>query len=129
MVGDNLQESHLDQVLCSNEYIVLSAETVSPVCKSDHLGILVEIKLNNNIQYIQTQKENWSKFPTAKIQSLGADINWEYSSNISSSNEMWVELASKIGQISSHVPKNEPQKYKKWGHNYQSTLGLYCFKT
>ena len=105
MVGDNLQESHLDQVLCSNEDIVLSAETVSPVGKSDHLGILVEIKLNNNIQYIQTQKENWSKFPTAKIQSLGADINWQYSSNILSSNEMWVELASKIGQISSHVPK------------------------
>lgn len=105
IVGNNLQESQLDQVLSSNDDIVLSAETVSPLGKSDHLGILVEIKLNNNIEYIQTQKENWSKLSKEKIKSLGDNINWDYSSNNLTSNEMWVELASKLGTISANVPK------------------------
>ena len=74
LVGNNLQESQLDQVLSSNEDIVLSAETVSPLGKSDHLGILVQIKLNNNIEYIQTQKENWSKFSQDKIKNFGDNI-------------------------------------------------------
>ena len=56
MVGNSLQESHLDQVLCSNTDIVLSAETVSPVGKSDHLGVVVNIKLKNNPEFIKIQK-------------------------------------------------------------------------
>ena len=71
MVGNSLQESHLDQVLCSNTDIVLSAETVSPVGKSDHLGVVVNIKLKNNPEFIKIQKQNhgsrllgfWKKHP------------------------------------------------------------------
>ena len=105
VVGGNLQESHLDQILCSNTDIVLSAETVSPVGKSDHLGILVNIKLKNNIEYIQLEKQNWSKMSSEKIQSCGDIINWEYSSENLSSNEMCEEISSKLGTISEKVPK------------------------
>ena len=105
LVGDTLQESHLDQVLSSNEDIVLSAETVSPLGKSDHLGILVEIKSKNNIEYIQMQKQNWAKFPVDQICTFGENINWAYSSNDLSSNDMWGELSSKLDSITENVPK------------------------
>ena len=105
MVGNILQESQLDQVLSSNEDIVLSAKTVSPIGKSDHLGVLVDIKLKNNIEYIQMQKQNWSKFSSAAIEFLGDNINWDYSSSQLSSDEMWGELSSKLSSISDHAPK------------------------
>ena len=112
MVGNTLQESQLDQVLCSNEDIVLSAETVSPVGRSDHLGILVNIKLHNNIDYIQTEKPIWSKFSSQKIEAFGENINWEYTSDDLSSNDMWEELSSKLGSISAHAPKSKLKSTK-----------------
>ena len=105
IVDNVLQESHLDQVLCSNQDIVLSTETVSPLGKSDHLGVLVDIKLKNNIEYIQTEKQNWSKFSVSEIETLGEHVNWEYSSSNLSSNEMWTEISSKLNGISAHAPK------------------------
>ena len=105
VVGGTLQESHLDQILCSNGDTVLSAETVSPVGKSDHLGILVNIKVKNNIEYIKLEKQNWSKMPSEKIQSYGDNINWEYSSEHLTSNQMCEELTTKLGTISEKVPK------------------------
>ena len=104
MVGNSLQESHLDQVLCSNTDIVLSAETVSPVGKSDHLGVVVNIKLKNNPEFIKIQKQNWSKFSNEKIESLGNNISWDYTSQNLSSNEMGEELFSKLNVISAEVP-------------------------
>ena len=105
LVAGNLQESHLDQVLCTNQDIVLSADTVSPLGKSDHLGILVNIKLKNNTEFIQLEKPNWSKFPSSKIESLGDHVNWNYSSEHLTSNEMWGELSNKLHSISDHAPK------------------------
>ena len=83
----------------------MSAETVSPVGKSDHLGLLLDIKLKNNTEYIKLEKQNWSKMSSENIQSYGDNINWEYSSGDLSSNEMCEELSEKLGSISEKVPK------------------------
>ena len=107
VVNGVLQESLLDQVLVSNKNTVLSAETLSPLGKSDHIPILVTLKTKNNVEYIKNVKEMWSKFSKDQIIQLGNNISWEYSSNELSSNQMWDELSSKLSQISEKVPKTK----------------------
>ena len=106
MVDGVLQESLLDQVLVSNIDTILNTETVSPLGKSDHLGVLVTLKIQNDINFIKTQKENWAKFPETDISRLGDEIDWSYTSINPSSNAMWLELTDKISSISGHVPKS-----------------------
>lgn len=106
VVDGVLQQSLLDQILVSNVDDVINSETVSPLGKSDHLGVLLTLKVENNINLIKTQKENWAKFPEADISNLGGEIGWEYTSVNLSSNEMWLELTEKLSSISSNVPKS-----------------------
>ena len=107
MVGGLLQESLLDQVLVSNPNTVDNVETLSPLGKSDHIPILVTFKTKNDIKYIKTEKEMWSKFSKDKIIQLGSTINWNYSSDELSSNQMWDEIHTKLLQISGNVPKSK----------------------
>ena len=104
VVDNVLQESHLDQVLITNSDFITNAETVSPLGKSDHVGILVNLKFQNNTEYIQTEKKNWSKISPEQIQLLGSNINWDFSDNLTNTNHLWDELNSKLTSISSHVP-------------------------
>lgn len=107
VVNDVLQESLLDQVLVSNPNTVENVETLSPLGKSDHIPILVTYKTKNNVQYMKTEKEMWSKFLPKHIIELGSTINWEFSSDELSSNQKWDELSSKLSQISGKVPKSK----------------------
>ena len=107
LVNGILQESLLDQVLVSNKNTVENIETLSPLGKSDHIPILVKFKIKNDVTYIKTEKEVWSKFSQDQIIQLGSDINWEYSSEELSSNEMWEELSLKLSKISGKVPKSK----------------------
>ena len=104
VVDNVLQESHLDQVLITNSDFITSVETVSALGKSDHVGILVNLKFQNNTEYIQTEKKNWSKISPDQIQLLGSNINWDFSDNLTNTNHLWDELNSKLTSISSHVP-------------------------
>ena len=52
LVNGSLQESLLDQVLVSNVDISRDLNIVSPLGKSDHLGILFEVKRSNNLDTI-----------------------------------------------------------------------------
>ena len=106
-VNGFLQESLLDQVLVSNPNSVDNVETLSPLGKSDHIPILVTFKTKNDIMYIKTVKEIWSKFSKDQIIEIGSTINWHYSSDELSSNQMWDEIHSKLMQISSNVPKSK----------------------
>ena len=104
VVDNVLQESHLDQVLITNSDFITNAETVSALGKSDHVGVLVNLKFQNNTEYIQTEKKNWSKISPDQIQLLGSNINWDFSDNLTNTNHLWDELNSKLTSISSHVP-------------------------
>ena len=95
----------LDQVLVSNIDITRDLEIVSPLGKSDHLGIVFEIKCANNTETITKYKENWGKFSKSNIENFGKKIDWSYSSPELSSEEMWKELESKLLSISSETPK------------------------
>jgi transposase len=89
----------------SNSHAVENVETLSPLGKSDHIPILVTFKTKNNTAYLKTEKELWSKFSKDHIAQHGESINWVFSSEELSSNEMWGELTSKLSQISTKVPK------------------------
>ena len=49
LVDGKLQESLLDQILVSN---IEMSRVVAPIGKSDHMGIIFEIKCNNNIDTV-----------------------------------------------------------------------------
>ena len=49
LVDGKLQESLLDQILVSNIDMSRDFKVVAPIGKSDHMGIIFEIKCNNNI--------------------------------------------------------------------------------
>ena len=114
LVDGTLQESLLDQVLVSNQNTVESVETLSPFGKSDHIPLLVTYKIKNNVTYFKKEKEIWSKFSSAKITQLGSGIDFDYSSEELSSNQMWEELSTKLSSISEHVPKTK-LKYSQNG--------------
>ena len=105
LVNGILQESLLDQVLVSNVDISRDLKIVSPLGKSDHLGIVFEVKCSNNTDSITNVKDNWGKFSKSDIETLGSEIDWNYSLDELSPNEMYSELESKLFLISSEVPK------------------------
>ena len=102
---NGLQESQLDQFLTTSPECVLNVQTVSPLGKSDHLGVVTNLKTSNNIKFIKSTKENWSKFSSEDIIKHGRGINWNYQSEELDSNQMWEELSGKIHIITSKVPK------------------------
>ena len=112
LVDGTLQESLLDQVLVSDLNSVVDITTVAPLGKSDHVSILVDLKTRNDINYIKKEKECWSKFSKESILQLGNSINWNYSCDELSSNQMWEELHSKIREISDKVPKSKIKSTK-----------------
>ena len=62
-----LQESCLDQVLVPNPALILDFKIISAVGKSDHLGILSNIKVKNDIGYVRSLRPNWAKFDSSTI--------------------------------------------------------------
>ena len=102
---NTLQESHLDQFLTTCPETVLNVETVAPLGKSDHLGIVANLKITNNCDFIKSTKENWSKFSVEDIIQLGLGIDWKYQSDELDSNQMWEELSEKIHTITNKCPK------------------------
>ena len=92
-------------MLVSNQNTVENVETLSPFGKSDHIPILVTYKIKNNVSYLKTEKENWSKFSRDKIIQLGSGVDFNFSSEELGSNQMWEELSNKLSSISEHVPK------------------------
>ena len=99
-----LQESLLDQVLTVNRNVVNNVSIVSPLGKSDHLGIVCNLKVANDLNYSRASKQCWSKFSIPEIKVFGNDVDWNYSSDILDVPQMWEELSKKLESISANVP-------------------------
>ena len=108
MVNGTLQESTLDQVLTTNSFLVNNIKFLSPVGKSDHSVLLIELNAENslNSKFVDNEiRHNWSKVSENELLGYSNDIVWEYSKNFLSVEEMWNELHQKLMSISTKVPK------------------------
>ena len=107
LADGSIQESSLDQVLVTNPSIVSNVGIVAAFGKSDHLGILCELNLCNDIKFIRSIKDVWGKFAPEEIANIGNSIDWSYSSPELSVEDMWNELYGKLIGVSENVPKIE----------------------
>ena len=105
-----LQESLLDQVLYTNEALVSDVKLLSNLGKSDHVSLKIElgISLSKPTRYdreVVVKKPSWSKISPNDILNFStSNIDWSYSCETLSSEEMWNELHEKLKSISNIVP-------------------------
>ena len=59
--NDTYQKSTLDQIFSNNDILVNSFDIRAPLGKSDHLCFSIELKLENDPEYISCSKKNWYK--------------------------------------------------------------------
>ena len=106
IVKDTLQESLLDQVLYTNEALINSCTALSPLGKSDHVSVHVELGVS---VYCKNSKEKISKPSWGKVsfdELLGfslKNIDWNFkcTTNVQ---EMWDELHGKLEAVAAIVP-------------------------
>ena len=112
-VGDNLQQSTLDQVLANNDALINNVEVKAPLGKSDHVGLLIELNLNVNLDFISSKRKNWYKVSKDFVHSHGEGIDWTYSSTANSVDTMWSELHQKVLSISDKIPETNVKTDKQ----------------
>lgn len=118
--GDSVQESTLDQVLSTNEAIINDFNIVAPLGKSDHLCINVELNLNrSNITDNDSKvpRRLWGKVQPNELLELSCDIDWSFSSESLSSNEMWEELHGKLNSIADCIPVEKQSESMPWSNS------------
>ena len=104
-VNDKIQQSTLDQVMSNNEAMINSVEINSPLGKSDHVSLLIELNLKVNLDYVCTKRKNWFKVDQDFISNKSSEVNWEYSDNNLNVECMWNEIYDKMISISDQVPE------------------------
>ncbi len=70
MVGSILQESTLDQVFTSNANLVEDIRIVSPIGRSDHLTIMVDLRLFDEVIFMLKEKKNYAKCDWDRVRQL-----------------------------------------------------------
>ncbi len=107
-VGDEVQESLLDQVLCTEDALIRDFSIGPPLGRSDHVSIIVELNMFGDGSHCtnETEKHNWSKITDKEIIKLAHDIDWSYSNNVKflSVEDMWNEFHSKLCLVTDRVP-------------------------
>ena len=101
-----LQESLLDQVLYTNDALISSCRTLSPLGKSDHVSVLVELDASlNNIKINEKiEKPSWGKIAFGELLTHSKDnIDWSFSCN-DNTQDMWDELHGKLMDVAAIVP-------------------------
>ena len=80
-----------------------SVDVLAPGGKSDHVTLLVELKVANDPQYSQSEKKSWFKVDEEFVKLHSSDIDWMYfdADNVE---QMWSEMLSKLSLISDKVP-------------------------
>ena len=106
MVNNTLQQSTLDQVFSNNEALIKNVEIKAPLGKSDHVGLLVELNVGVNLDFISSKHKNWYKVDSEFIEMHAENINWDYSSSSLTVESMWEELYKKMLSIADKVPEN-----------------------
>ena len=74
--------------------------------KSDHVSLLVELKINNNVEFLTSKKKSWFKVDQDFVNEHSAGIVWGYSSEDLSVEKMWEELHQKLTLITDKVPSS-----------------------
>ena len=134
MVAGTLQESLLDQVLSTNDALVSSFKILSPLGKSDHVCINIDLGISfGNDSYVNKEvirKPCWSKVSKDNILNFSSEnINWSYSSYNLNVEEMWEELHGKLSKFIDIVPtarfdsSNRPLK-PPWGSSALKRMRL-----
>ena len=103
-IGNIIQKSTLDQVFANNEALVNNVEFKAPLGKSDHISVLVELKLSVNLDFVASERKNWYKVDTNFVLERASPIDWNYSSDSLSVECMWNEIYQKMLSISDQVP-------------------------
>ena len=70
------------------------------------MGIVCDIRCKNNFDLLSSTKNVWAKFKVDDIGALGNKVDWQYSSDSLSAEDMWNELSDKLLSISSNVPQS-----------------------
>ena len=104
MVNGVLQESLLDQVFSYNDTLVADINYLAQLGRSDHVSLVIELKVNNDIDFLTIEKQNWFKVDENFVKQNSSEINWHFSSENLDVTGMWQELNSKLMQISEQVP-------------------------
>ncbi len=73
-----MQESFLDQVLTTDSTIIQGCTVVAPVGKSDHHGIITELRCANIPGYTLGDKICWSKVSEEDIMDMNRSIDWTF---------------------------------------------------
>ena len=83
MVGNTLQESTIDQVFSSEKSLITEFNILSPLGKSDHVSIIVDLHIFQPEKCHSTEiddvKRNWSKVNLLDILKLSNNEDWCYS--------------------------------------------------
>ena len=98
-VGNFAQTSLLDQVFTYNDGLVSSVDVLAPVGKSDHVTLLVELKVSNDPQYSQSEKKSWFKVDEEFVKLHSSDIDWMCSDADLNVEQMWSVMLSKLSLI------------------------------
>ena len=72
--------------------------------RSDHICLKIELKVQNDIEFLSTRKQNWYKVDTEFVKTHSKNIDWGYSSDQLDVEGMWGELHSKLLSICDSVP-------------------------
>ena len=101
LVNGVLQESILDQVLYTNEALVIEVKLLASFGKSDHISMQIELgvslgeELSPEINVIK--KPNWSKVSiTDTLNYSYENIDWDSSSGSLNVEETWKSMANYV---------------------------------
>jgi hypothetical protein len=119
VVDGKLQESTLDQVLSTNEAIVNDIEFVSPLGKSDHVCLNIELNLRiRNLQDTKASEKKprllWGKVTSEELFHRSTEIDWSFSKDVLTSEDMWKELHSKLILVEDIVPAETNPNKMPW---------------
>ena len=106
LVKGVLQESLLDQVITTNDAILNSVEILPKLGKSDHVCVKVElgVSLRESIDTIM-YKQAWGKVKSTDLSKFSSEnVNWEYSSDDLTVEQMWDELHVKMQSFNAVIP-------------------------
>jgi|TARA_B110000196_G_C21147904_1_gene667753 hypothetical protein len=105
MVNNILQQSTLDQVLSNNDSLINHVDIQAPLGASDHLGLMVELNVKLNLDFISTKHKNWYKVSEDFVNTHAENIDWSCSDTEIGVESMWDELHQKMLSISDKVPE------------------------
>jgi hypothetical protein len=100
LVKDTLQRSLLDQVLFTNDALVNNCEILSPLGRSDHKCVYVELGVSADKNAFVREKHlklSWSKIASKDLLTFSLNnIDWSFHYSSDNVEDMWGELYGKL---------------------------------